>query len=100
MIPVHYYLILSLILFAIGLSGLLFLRNGIRILLCIELMLNSVYLILIAYSNKYNSNQAQVFVLFMILVAAAEVAIGLAILILAFRYKKSIDIDLWNKLKW
>ncbi len=68
--------------------------------MCIELMLNSVNLLLAAFSNQHNDASGQVFVIFIMAVAAAEVAIGLAILVMIYRNVKSTDIDVLNKLKW
>ncbi|HRC91395.1 MAG TPA: NADH-quinone oxidoreductase subunit NuoK, partial [Bacteroidia bacterium] len=75
-------------------------RNAIIIFMCIELMLNSVNLLLTAFSNQHNDASGQVFVIFIMAVAAAEVAVGLAILVMIYRNVKSTDIDVLNKLKW
>jgi NADH-quinone oxidoreductase subunit K len=99
-IPLNYYIILSLALFCIGTIGILYRRNAIAIILCIELMLNSVNLLLAAFS-AYNGNaDGQVFVFFIMVVAAAEVTVGLAMIIVMYRNVKSADISLFNKLKW
>lgn len=81
-------------------AGVLFRRNAIIIFMCIELMLNSVNLLLTAFSNQHNDASGQVFVIFIMAVAAAEVAVGLAILVMIYRNVKSTDIDVLNKLKW
>jgi NADH-quinone oxidoreductase subunit K len=99
-IPLNYYVLLSAVLFTIGVLGVLFRRNAIIIFMCIELMLNAVNLLLVAFSSYRNDAAGQVFVFFIMAVAAAEVAVGLAILIMVYRNNKSSDIDLLNKLKW
>lgn len=99
-IPLNYYIALSAVLFGLGVMGVLFRRNAIIILMCIELMLNAANLLLVAFSSYYNNAHAQVFVFFIMAVAAAEVAVGLAILIMIYRNTKSTDINFLNKLKW
>jgi NADH-quinone oxidoreductase subunit K len=99
-IPLDYYIWLSAALFTIGVLGVLYRRNAIIIFMCIELMLNAVNLLLVAFSNYYNDASGQVFVFFIMAVAAAEVAVGLAILIMMYRNTKTTDIDILNKLKW
>jgi NADH-quinone oxidoreductase subunit K len=99
-IPLDYYIWLSAALFAIGVLGVLYRRNAIIIFMCIELMLNAVNLLLVAFSNYYSDASGQVFVFFIMAVAAAEVAVGLAILIMMYRNTKTTDINILNKLKW
>ena len=99
-IPLNWYITLSAILFGMGVLGVLFRRNAIIILMCIELMLNAVNLSLVAFSAHHSNPDAQVFVFFIMAVAAAEVAVGLAILIMIYRNTKSTDINFLNKLKW
>jgi NADH-quinone oxidoreductase subunit K len=99
-IPLEYYIWLSAALFTIGVLGVLYRRNAIIIFMCIELMLNAVNLLLVAFSNYYNNASGQVFVFFIMAVAAAEVAVGLAILIMTYRNTKTTDINVLNKLKW
>ena len=99
-IPSDWYLILSMILFSIGTCGVLIRRNAIVILMSIELMLNAVNLLLVAFSAFYGDLSAQVFVFFIMIVAAAEVSVGLAILTMIYRYTKHIDVDRMNLLKW
>jgi NADH-quinone oxidoreductase subunit K len=99
-IPIDYYIWLSATMFAIGVLGVLYRRNAIIIFMCIELMLNAVNILLVAFSNFYNDGSGQVFVFFIMAVAAAEVAVGLAILIVMYRNTKSIDINILNRLKW
>lgn len=100
LIPIHMYVLLSAVLFAIGVMGVLFRRNAIIILMCIELMLNAVNLLLVAFSSYLSDARGQVFVFFIMAVAAAEVAVGLAILTMIYKNTKSTDIDFLNKLKW
>lgn len=99
-VPVEYYLWLSLSLFCIGVMGVLFRRNAIIIFMCIELMLNAVNILLVAFSTYLNDSDGQVFVFFIMAVAAAEVAVGLAILIMMYRNTRTTDIDILNRLKW
>jgi NADH-quinone oxidoreductase subunit K len=99
-IPLSYYLVLSAILFAIGVSGVLTRRNAIVVFMCIELMLNAVNLTLIAYSSFLGDITGQVFVFFVMAVAAAEAAVGLAIVIAIFRLRQTVNIDEINILKW
>lgn len=99
-IPLDYYIWLSVALFTIGVLGVLYRRNAIIIFMCIELMLNAVNLLLVAFSNYHNDAAGQVFVFFIMAVAAAEVAVGLAILIMMYRNTKTTDINILNKLKW
>ena len=100
LVPLNWYLFLSTFLFCIGVMGVLFRRNAIIILMCIELMLNSVNLLLVAFSAYSGNSDGQVFVFFIIVVAAAELAVGLALLISIYRNIGSTDIDVLNKLKW
>lgn len=99
-VPVNYYIMLSAILFSIGVLGVLFRRNAIIIFMCIEIMLNAVNLLMVAFSSYMSDEAGQVFVFFIMAVAAAEVAVGLAILTLIYRNTKSTDIDILNRLKW
>jgi NADH-quinone oxidoreductase subunit K len=99
-IPIDYYLLLSTMLFAIGVLGVLYRRNAIIIFMSIELMLNAVNLLLVAFSTYLSDSKGQVFVFFIMAVAAAEVAVGLAILMMVYRNSKSTDINILNKLKW
>jgi NADH-quinone oxidoreductase subunit K len=98
-IPVNYYILLCAILFIIGAVGVMARRNAIIIFMCVELMLNAVNLLLVAFSTLHGDASGQVFVFFIMAVAAAEVAVGLAILSMVYRNIKSIDIDLLSKLR-
>jgi NADH-quinone oxidoreductase subunit K len=100
LIPIEHYIFLSVALFSIGLLGVLYRRNTIIILMCIELMFNSVNLLLTAFSAYHSDPAAQVFVFFIMIVAAAEVAVGLSILVMMKRNVDSVDINLLNRLKW
>ena len=100
LIPLNWYILLSTFLFCIGVMGVLFRRNAIIILMCIEIMLNSVNILLVAFSSYSGNSDGQVFVFFIMVVAAAEVAVGLALLMSIYRNIGSTDIDVLNKLKW
>ena len=99
-VPLNYYLWLSTTLFVIGVLGVLYRRNAIIIFMCIELMLNAVNVLLVAFSAYHNDGGGQVFVFFIMAVAAAEVAVGLAILIVIYHNSRTTDVNLLNKLKW
>jgi NADH-quinone oxidoreductase subunit K len=92
-VPIQYYIFISAVLFCIGVLGVLFRRNAIIIFMSVELMLNSVNLLLVAFSTYHNNASGQVFVFFVMAVAAAEVAVGLAILVTIYRNVHSVDID-------
>ncbi|MDP9130029.1 MAG: NADH-quinone oxidoreductase subunit NuoK [Candidatus Binatota bacterium] len=100
MIALHYYLILSAVVFAIGVVGVLIRRNLIVILMSIELMLNAVNLTFIAFSRYLGSAEGQVVVFFVMAVAAAEAVIGLAIIISVYRHRQSLDPQEMQLLKW
>jgi NADH-quinone oxidoreductase subunit K len=107
--PINYYIFLSVALFCIGVAGVLTRRNAIIIFMCIELMLNSVNLLLVAFSKMHWEAQAatnpgagtdaQLFVFFIMIVAAAEVSAGLAIIVMMYRNTHSIDVNFLNRLK-
>ncbi len=94
------YIILSSILFSLGAIGFLTRRNALILFMSVELMLNAVNLMLVAFSHFRGDMGGQVMVLFIYAVAAAEVAVGLAILIAMFRHVKEVDINKFNLLKW
>ena len=100
MAPLDNYLILSAILFAIGIWGVLRNRNAIIIFMCIELMLNAVNISLMAFSSYLKDFSGQVFIFLVMAVAAAEVAVGLAIIVAIFRKKESVNVDDINIMKW
>lgn len=93
MLPIQYYLGLSMILFILGALGVLIRRNAIIIFMSVELMLNSANLVFVAFARLYNSLEGQIFVFFVMAVAAAEVAVGLALIVAIFQTKQSIDVD-------
>jgi NADH-quinone oxidoreductase subunit K len=99
-ISITYYLMLSAILFTIGMVGVLTRRNVIIVFMCIELMLNSVNLTLVAFSAYHGNTTGQILVFFVMAVAAAEASIGLAIIITLFRNTKKVNIDEFNIMKW
>ena len=99
MIPIYYYIILSAILFIIGVVGVLIHRNALIIFMSIELMLNAANLAMVAFSSVLESFSGQIFVFFVIAVAAAEVAVGLALIVEIFKSKRSIDVDQMSSLK-
>lgn len=99
-IPLNHYLIFCSVIFAIGVIGVLIRRNVIIIMMSIELMLNSVNLLLAAFSAYRGDASGQVFVFFVMALAAAEVAVGLAIVIMVYRNTKSVDIESLSKLRW
>ncbi|TAF95257.1 MAG: NADH-quinone oxidoreductase subunit NuoK [Cytophagia bacterium] len=100
LIPLNNYLWLSTALFVIGIVGVLTRRNAIVVFMSIELMLNAVNLLLVAFSSYRSDPTGQVFVFFIMAVAAAEVAVGLAIIVMIYRNSRSIDIGFLNKLKF
>jgi len=99
MVPVEYYLGLSIVLFSLVALGVLILRNAIIIFMSVELMLNSANLTFVAFANQYQLISGQIFVFFVMAVAAAEVAVGLALIVAIFQTKQSIDVDQINLLK-
>lgn len=107
---INAYIILSLVLFTIGIIGVLVRRNAIIVFMCIELMLNAVNLLLVAFSKMHAAKaaaagtasmaaDAQIFVFFIMVVAAAEVTVGLAIIVMVYRNTHSVDINFLNRLK-
>lgn len=99
MVPINYYIILSAILFTIGVVGVLIRRNALIIFMSVELMLNAANLAMVAFSSVIQSFSGQIFVFFVIAVAAAEVAVGLALIVEIFKTKRSIDVDQMSSLK-
>ena len=109
--PINYYIYLAVVLFSIGVTGVLIRRNAIIIFMCIELMLNSVNLLLVAFSKMHHSRtvaamadstvgvEGQLFVFFIMVVAAAEVSVGLAIIVMMYRNVHNVDINFLNRLK-
>jgi NADH-quinone oxidoreductase subunit K len=107
--PINYYIFLSVALFCIGVAGVLTRRNAIIVFMCVELMLNAVNLLLIAFSKMHHVTtgvtdpnagiNGQIFVFFIMVVAAAEVSVGLAIIAMMYRNTHSVDINFLNRLK-
>jgi len=109
--PIDYYIYLAVILFSIGVTGVLTRRNAIIVFMCIELMLNSANLLLVAFSKMHHARAAvtdvattagtesQLFVFFIMVVAAAEVSVGLAIIVMMYRNVHNVDINFLNRLK-
>ena len=91
--PLHAYLLLAAVVFALGLFGVLTRRNAVGILLGIELMLNAVNINLVAFSRFHGNVAGMLFTLFTISITVAEVAVGLAIVIVIFRVRKTIEAD-------
>lgn len=100
LIPLEYYLILSALLFTVGVVGVLVRRNAIIIFMSIELMLNAANLTLVAFSVYLQELSGQIFVILVMTVAAAEAAVGLAIVVMIFRNKESVNVDDFNIMKW
>ena len=98
--PVAFFVVLSALLFCIGVYGVLARRHAVLVLLSIELMLNAANINLIAFSAWLHDVPGQVFALFIIAVAAAEVGVGLAIVILIYRNRVSVDVDEMSLMKW
>jgi len=99
MVPTTYYLLLAAVIFSIGALGVLIRRNALIIFMCIEMMLNSVNLTLVALANYWGNLTGQVFVFIVMAVAAVEVAVGLAIVMAIVRHKDTINVDEINLLK-
>ena len=106
---IKYYIFLAVVLFVIGIVGVLTRRNAIIIFMCIELMLNAVNLLLVAFSKMHHlanaatnavaGSEGQLFVFFIMVVAAAEVSVGLAIIVMLYRNTHSVDVNFLNRLK-
>jgi NADH:ubiquinone oxidoreductase subunit K len=92
-VPITQYLMLSAFLFCVGVYGVLARRNGVMVLMSIELMLNAVNINLVAFSARLNDAAGQVFALFVIAIAAAEVGVGLAIVLLIYRNRVGVNLD-------
>ncbi|MBI4442612.1 MAG: NADH-quinone oxidoreductase subunit NuoK [Acidobacteria bacterium] len=99
MVPLSYYLILSAILFGLGVAGFLFKRNIITMFMSVELMLNAVNLTFIALSYHLRQLDGQIFVFFVMVIAAAEAVVGLAIIIAVFRNRESLNADRMDLMK-
>ncbi len=101
---IEHYLILSAVLFSIGLYGALAKRNAVAILMCIEIMLNAVNIAMVAFSRYLVPDvvllTGHVFAIFIMTVAAAEAAVGLAIIIAIYRSRQSVDVEQMDLMKW
>ncbi|MBI3812282.1 MAG: NADH-quinone oxidoreductase subunit NuoK [Nitrospirae bacterium] len=100
MVPLSYYVMLSLIVFMVGVVGVLIRRNIIVLLLSIELMLNAANINFVAFSHYLQNVTGQVFVFFVLTVASAEVVVGLAIIIALYRGKATIHVEDVNRMRW
>lgn len=98
-VPLSWYLILSAILFTVGVAGFLFRRNIITVFMSIELMLNAVNLSFVAFSHQLRQIDGQIFTFFVMVVAAAEAAVGLAIILTVFKNRQTLSIDEIDSLK-
>lgn len=101
-VGLEHYLVLSAVLFSIGLYGVLAKRNAVVILMCIEIMLNAVNIALVAFSRYVVPVllTGQIFAIFVMVVAAAEAVVGIAIIIAIYRNRESIDVDKFDLMKW
>lgn len=99
LVPTSYYIILSAVMFTIGMLGVLIRRNAILVFMSVELMLNSANLAFVAFARAFEDLAGQVNVFFVITVAAAEVAVGLALIVAIFRTKNTINIDELHEMK-
>ncbi|RME23404.1 MAG: NADH-quinone oxidoreductase subunit NuoK [Candidatus Zixiibacteriota bacterium] len=100
MVPISWYLTLAMLLFGIGIVGVLSSRNVIILLMSVELMLNAANLALVAFARAVNLMDGQAFVFLVLTVAAAEAAVGLAMVIMLFRNRRTVNIDRFSMLKW
>jgi NADH-quinone oxidoreductase subunit K len=100
MVPISWYLVLSAVLFGIGVAGVLLRRNLIVMFMAIELMLNAVNLSFVAFARQLGNEDGQVIVFFVLAVAAAEAGVGLAIFIQLFRARETLDADEVTTLRW
>ena len=92
-VPLSWFLILSAILFALGIAGFLYRRNIITVFMSIELMLNGVNLSFVTFAHQWSAVKGQIFVFFVMIVSAAEAAVGLAIIIAVFRARATLAVD-------
>jgi NADH-quinone oxidoreductase subunit K len=98
-VPLTWYLILSAVLFALGIAGFLFRKNIITVFMSIELMLNAVNLTFVAFSYQLKQVNGHLFAFFVMVVAAAEAAVGLAIILTVFKNHSTLNIDEVNSMK-
>lgn len=98
-VPLTYYLVLSAVLFALGVAGFLFRKNVITVFMCIELMLNAVNLSFVAFSYQWKQVDGHLFTFFVMVVAAAEAAVGLAIILTVYKNLNTLAIDEIDSMK-
>jgi len=98
--PLSWYLILSAVLFALGVAGFLFRKSIITIFMSIKLMLNAVNLSFVAFSYQLKQINGHVFAFFVMVVAAAEAAVGLAIILTVFKNRETLNVDQLNSMKY
>jgi NADH-quinone oxidoreductase subunit K len=99
-VPLTWYLILSVVLFALGIAGFLFRKNVITVFMSIELMLNAVNLSFVAFSYQLKQVNGHIFTFFVMVVAAAEAAVGLAIILTVFKNRSTLNVDEVNSMKY
>lgn len=100
MVSPDWVLIVSAVLFAIGVLGVLLRRDAITILMSVEIMLNAANLAFITFARQFGQAEGQIYVFFIMTLAAAEAAVGLAIIIALFRLRSSTDVDELSLMKW
>jgi len=99
-VPLSWYLVLSAVLFTLGVAGFLFRKNVITLFMSIELMLNAVNLSFIAFSYQFKQVNGHIFTFFVMVVAAAEAAVGLAIILTVFKNRSTLNVDEVNSMKY
>lgn len=99
-ITANWYFMLATALFGVGLYGVLTQKSGIRILMCVEMMLNAANINFVAFSSLYGHDLGYAYALFIIAIAAAEAAVGLAIFVNLFRLRQTVDLDQVKTLRW
>ena len=99
-VPLNWYLILSAILFCLGIAGFLYRKNVITVFMSIELMLNAVNLSFVAFSYQWKQVDGHIYTFFVMVVAAAEAAVGLAIILTVFKNRRTLQIDDVNSMKY
>jgi NADH-quinone oxidoreductase subunit K len=98
-VPIHHILVISLLLFGVGMVGVMLRRNAIIVLMSIELMLNAANLNFVAFARLHGDLAGQIFAVFVIVLAAGEAAVGLAILIALYRNKQTVNLQEVDLLK-
>jgi NADH-quinone oxidoreductase subunit K len=99
-VPISWYLLLSAILFGLGIAGFLYRKNIITVFMSIELMLNAVNLTFVTFSYKFKQVDGHIFSFFVMVVAAAEAAVGLAIILTVFKNRQTLEIDEIDSMKY